>query len=75
MNSRFKISKEKKEELIKAIKEFFRRERDEEIGDLAALLILDFFIADLAPAFYNQGLQDCIAFMKDKLDDVYGLEI
>lgn len=75
MNPRLIISKEKKAELIQDIKEFFRKEREEDLGDLAAMLILDFFIANIAPAFYNQGVQDCITFMKDKLDDLYGLEI
>lgn len=75
MKPRIQLSKENKEQMIKEIKGFFLKERDEEIGDLAASLFLDFIIENLAAAFYNQGVEDCIAFMKDKLDDLYGLEI
>lgn len=75
MKPRIQLSKENKEQMIKEIKGFFLKERDEEIGDLAASLFLNFVIENLAATFYNQGVEDCIVFMKDKLDDLYGLEI
>ena len=75
MKPRFQLSKEQKEALIGRIKTYFLTVREEEIGDLAAALLLDFIIAQIAPVFYNQGIQDCVVFMKDKLDDLYGLEI
>lgn len=51
-----KIDKEKKDEMISAIKAYFQKEKDEDIGDLAAVLLLDFIIEELAPEFYNQGV-------------------
>lgn len=75
MKPRIQLSKEKRDFLIASIKEFFRNEREEEIGDLAAILLLDFFMEKLAPAVYNQGIQDCVALFKEKLDDLEGLEI
>lgn len=61
--------------MILAIKEYFYNERDEEIGDLAASMILDFFIKELAPRFYNQGIEDSYRFLNDKLGDMLGLEL
>lgn len=75
MGSRLKLSKEQKEQMVSLIKEYFQKERDEEIGDLAAMLLLDFFIDKMAPVFYNLGVQDCIGLIKDKLGDLEGLEI
>ena len=75
MRTRIRLSKAEKEQMVSLIKEYFSKERDEEIGDLAAMLFLDFFIEKMAPAFYNQGIQDSIGYLKDKLDDLYGLEI
>ncbi len=72
---RIQLSKEKKAFLTAAIKEFFRSEREEEIGDLAALLVLDFFLEQLAPAVYNQGIHDSVAMLKEKLEDLEGLEL
>lgn len=44
MNKKIELSKEKQEHMISMIKDYFRKERDEELGDLAAMLILDFFM-------------------------------
>lgn len=69
-----KISKEAKDEMITAIKRYFLNERDEDLGDLASSLILDFFIEELGPRFYNQGIQDAYGYMQDKIEDMLGLE-
>lgn len=69
-----KISKDKKEKMIKSIKTYFLNERDEDLGDLAAELILDFITKELAPEFYNQGIQDAYCYVKDKAEDMLELE-
>lgn len=74
MKNKIKLSKEKREEMMKSIKNYFYEEKDEEIGDLAANLFLDFIIEELASEFYNQGIYDAYSFMNDKLDDLLGLQ-
>jgi uncharacterized protein (DUF2164 family) len=69
-----KIDKEKREGMISSIKSFFLDERDEDLGDLASSLILDFIIDELAPAFYNQGVEDSYKYMSDKLEDLLGIK-
>lgn len=69
-----KISKEKKAEMVTAIKNYYLIERDEEIGDLAAGLLLDFITAELAPEFYNQGVADSHAFMEKQLEDLLAIQ-
>lgn len=71
---KFELSKEKKEFMITSIQSYFRNERDIELGDLAATLILDFFIEKLAPEFYNQGVEDAHRFMSEKLEDLLGIQ-
>lgn len=75
MKSKINLNKEQKEQAILKIKEYFEAERDEDLGDLGATLILDFITENLAPAFYNQGIKDAILFMNEKVDDLYGLEV
>jgi uncharacterized protein (DUF2164 family) len=70
----FKLDNDKRKELIEKIKSFFLNERDEEIGDLAAILILDYFIENLASEFYNLGVRDCIMQLHQNVEDLYGLE-
>ena len=69
------LEKEFKDKAIEDIKKFFWNERDEEIGDLAAILLLDFFADKLAPVFYNHGIKDAISFLNETTEDMYGLEI
>lgn len=74
MKAKFEVPKEQKEELAGLIKGYFEKEREEHIGDLAAMLMLDFFIEELAPTFYNIGVEDCHAFMTEKLDDMFTIQ-
>jgi uncharacterized protein (DUF2164 family) len=75
MDSRIKLSTDKKEEMITMIKNYFLKERDEEIGDLAAKLILDFFLEKLGPDIYNQGIYDSYNYMNDRLIDILGIQL
>ncbi len=61
--------------IVEELKEYFLVERDEEIGDLAATLLLDFFCEKVGPTLYNRGVQDSQAFFADKLEELSGLEI
>lgn len=73
-NHQIKISKEKRQEMIAQIKDFFQKERDEELGELAAGILLDFIIDKLAIEFYNQGISDSYDYINDKIIDVLGLQ-
>jgi len=59
--------------MVGEIKDYFSSEREEEIGDLAAGLIVDFIIEKLAPEFYNQGVYDSHHFMRDATEDLLAL--
>lgn len=69
-----KVTKEKRDEMSSAIKNYFLKERGEEMGDLAAGLILDFIIEELAPEFYNQGVYDSYTYMQDTIEDVLSIQ-
>jgi uncharacterized protein (DUF2164 family) len=69
-----KVTKERRDEMISQIKNYFLKERDEEIGDLAAGLILDFILEKLAPEFYNQGVYDSHQYIKDAAEDLLSIQ-
>lgn len=75
MNDKIAINKENRKLMIGLIKTFFLKERDEDLGDLSASLILDFFIKELAPEFYNQGVSDSYKYMNDRIEDLFSLQI
>ena len=68
-----KVTKEQQDEMITAIKQYFLKEREEEIGDLRAGLMLDFILEELAPEFYNQGVSDSYTYMKDMIEDLLSI--
>lgn len=74
MRKKFNISKEKREDLKDEIKSYFYEERDEELGDLAANMILEFFMDKLATEFYNQGVNDSYKYMMDRTEDLLGIQ-
>ncbi|MDC3413467.1 DUF2164 domain-containing protein [Aquibacillus sp. 3ASR75-11] len=74
MNQPFQIEKKRKTEMIERIQHYFMNQRNEELGDLAASLVLDFFMDELAPLFYNLGVEDAHAFLTEKLDDLYEIQ-
>lgn len=56
--------------LISSIKRFFAEELDDDIGDLKALLVLDFCLREIGPGIYNQAIVDAQAFFQEKSLDL-----
>lgn len=75
LDKRIKISKEDKQEMRNLIVKYFIEERDEDLGDLASTLIVDFIIEELGPYIYNQGVEDAHVYIKDKVEDLFALQI
>ncbi|WP_339063480.1 DUF2164 domain-containing protein [Tepidibacillus marianensis] len=72
--AKIELRNEKKQDMIIAIKTYFQTERNEELGDLAATLILDFFTEKLANEFYNQGVYDSYRLMTEKIEDILEIQ-
>ncbi len=75
MYNKIILSKDEKEKMISEIINFFEKERDEEIGYLAATLILDFFTEKLGPKFYNQGVHDSYKKMNQMIEDLLEIQM
>ena len=58
---------------VASIKRFFTEQLDQEIGDLKAMLVLDYILAEHGPSIYNLGLADARAFIEERAADVEGL--
>ena len=69
-----RLTKERRDEMVSEIKHYFSKERDEEIGDLGAGLMLDFILEKLAPDFYNQGVFDSHQYMQDAAEDLLSIQ-
>jgi uncharacterized protein (DUF2164 family) len=72
---RIKLEKEKREDMVKAIISYFKNERGEEIGQLAAGMMLDLIIEELAPEFYNRGVLYSCAYRNERVEDMQSMRL
>jgi uncharacterized protein (DUF2164 family) len=64
------VSEEKRNEYIRQIIDFFKNERSEEIGIIAAENLLDHFLESMGKDFYNKGVEDARNYLKDRFLDI-----
>ena len=57
---------------IQSIQNYFAQKRDEELGNLEAQFLLDFFLEQIGPLVYNRAVRDAQALVQDKLMDIDG---
>ncbi|WP_254901665.1 DUF2164 domain-containing protein [Thalassobacillus devorans] len=78
MNMVKKITKDEREQIVTSIQEYFEVERGEQIGSIAAEQLLDFFMKELGPFIYNQGIRDAKGMVEEKVmnleEDILSLE-
>lgn len=65
-----KLDRSKRDEMTRSIRDYFLKERVEEMGHLASDMVLDFILEELAPEFYNMGVMDSYRLMSEKVADV-----
>ena len=66
------LNKDAEKYLIGSIKRFFAEYLDDDIGDLKAAGVLDFFVREIGPSIYNQAIADAQAYMHEKTTDLAG---
>lgn len=63
-------SEEKRTIVLDKIIGFFQKERNEEIGIIAAEAVLDFFLQDLGEEIYKRAMADAKKLLKAKFEDL-----
>ncbi|RDW15589.1 DUF2164 domain-containing protein [Oceanobacillus chungangensis] len=74
MNEKLTLTKEQRDEMTARIKTYFEQNMDDAIGDLKAMMLLDFITTELAPKFYNLGVEDSHTYLAAKLDDLFEIQ-
>lgn len=73
-----KFSKDETKAIVDRIRDWFLDERDEDLGQIPAEMVLNFFAEEIGGYFYNRGLYDAQALVAKRTDDltdeIYGLE-
>ncbi len=66
------ISKQARTDAIASIQRYFDENMPEPIGNLAAGLLLDFFVEEVGPVIYNRAIADAQARILQRLSDLEG---
>lgn len=64
------FSKDEKDIIVKKIQMYFSEELDQDIGQFDSQFLLDFFVSEIGPYFYNRGLYDSQAILEKRMDDI-----
>lgn len=64
------LSDDARKRALTSIRRFFASELDEDIGDLKAMLVLDYFLAEHAPSVYNQAIADAQGYFQERVADL-----
>lgn len=73
--SKIKLTPPIKEKIIYELQSYFENEREEDLGNIGAELLVDFILKEVGPMIYNQALIDVHELMEEKIDDIYLLEL
>lgn len=65
-----KLNKDVEQRLSGSIQRYFAENMEEEIGDLGAKMLLDFFVKEVGPSVYNQAVLDAQAVMQDRVAEL-----
>jgi uncharacterized protein (DUF2164 family) len=60
-------------QLLASIKRYVTENLEQDIGDLQAGLLLDFFLKEIGPSIYNTAVHDAQSYVQDRLNDLEGV--
>jgi uncharacterized protein (DUF2164 family) len=69
---RVRLSPQRRAALVRSLQQYFAENFDDELSEFRAEALLDYFLKELGPPVYNQGVRDAAAYIQEKLNDVEG---
>lgn len=64
------LSPEAQQQAIASLERYFREHMDEPIGNVAAGGLLKFFVEEIGPAVYNQGVADAQEALQQRVAEL-----
>jgi len=69
---KIELSKQVRADAITSIQRYFQENMPEPIGNMAAGLLLNYFVEEIGPTIYNQAIADAQARIMQRLSDLEG---
>ena len=64
---------EAKKQALASIKRYVAENLDQDVGDLQAGLLLDYFLREIGPVVYNQAIHDAQSYFQERASDLEGV--
>jgi uncharacterized protein (DUF2164 family) len=68
-----RLSDDARNAAVASIRQYFSTELDQDIGELKATLVLDYFLAEVGPSVYNTAIADAKTFFDERVADLAAL--
>ena len=69
---KIELSKQARSDAIASIQRYFEENMSEPIGNMAAGLLLNYFVEEVGPAIYNRAIADAQARIQQRVSDLEG---
>jgi uncharacterized protein (DUF2164 family) len=67
------LKPEARTQAIASLRQYFRSELDQDIGDLKASLFLDYILTEIAPSVHNSAIESAQLYLRERLVDMEAL--
>lgn len=67
------LTKEETEQVVPSLQRYFREEFDQELSEMRARFLLEYFQKEIAPLAYNRGVKDAERYFRSKTEDLTGI--
>lgn len=64
------LTKQQTQEVVASLRRYFDQELEQEISEMRAKFLLEYFLKEIAPMVYNQGVKDAEAYFRAKIEDL-----
>ena len=68
-----KLDQQTEDYLLTSIRQFFKEELEDDIGDLKARAVLEFCLREICPSVYNQAIADAQETLQGAVLDLSGV--
>ena len=67
------LEKEQRKEALNSLQQYFEKEMEQELGEMQAGFLLEYFLKEIAPLAYNRGVADAQRYFIEKNEDLTGI--
>lgn len=64
------LTKQQSQEAVASLRRYFDQELEQELSEMRAKFLLEYFLKEIAPLAYNQGVKDAESYFRTNIEDL-----